>query len=78
LIGEFQLLTTKPVLYVCNVEEKSAVTGQRPRGPCAGGGEENAEVIFVTAAIEAEIARPWRRPRSGRCSCRTSGCTNPA
>ena len=57
LLNEFQLLTTKPVLYVCNVEEKSAVTGnahvEAVRKAVAG---ENAEVIFVTAAIEAEIA----------------------
>ena len=57
LVNEFQLLTTKPVLYVCNVEEKSAVTGnahvEAVRQAVAG---EDAEVIFVTAAIEAEIA----------------------
>jgi GTP-binding protein YchF len=57
LLNEFQLLTTKPVLYVCNVEEKSAVTGnayvEAVRQAVAG---ENAEVIYVTAAIEAEIA----------------------
>src|SRR6188474_2982560 len=27
LLSEFQLLTTKPVMYVCNVDEKSAITG---------------------------------------------------
>ena len=27
LLNEFQLLTTKPVLYVCNVDDKSANTG---------------------------------------------------
>jgi len=57
LLNEFQLLTTKPVLYVCNVEEKSAVTGnahvERVKAAVAN---ENAQVIFVTAAIEAEIA----------------------
>jgi len=57
LLNEFQLLTTKPVLYVCNVEEKSAVTGnahvERVKAAVAN---EQAEVIFVTAAIEAEIA----------------------
>ncbi|MBL7964184.1 MAG: redox-regulated ATPase YchF [Flavobacteriales bacterium] len=56
LVNEFQLLTTKPVMYVCNVDEKSAVTGNRyvdaVRSAVAN---ENAEVIFVTAAIEAEI-----------------------
>jgi len=57
LLNEFQLLTTKPVMYVCNVDEKSAVTGnafvEKVKAAVA---HENAEVIFVTAAIEAEIA----------------------
>ncbi len=57
LIAEFQLLTTKPVLYVCNVEEKSALTGNAyVDNVKAAVANENAEVIFVTAAIEAEIA----------------------
>jgi hypothetical protein len=57
LLSEFQLLTTKPVLYVCNVDEQSAKTGnahvERVREAVK---HENAEVIVVTAAIEAEIA----------------------
>ena len=57
LLGEFQLLTAKPVMYVCNVDEKSAVTGnayvEKVKAAVA---DEKAEVIFVTAAIEAEIA----------------------
>ncbi|MCB0764429.1 MAG: redox-regulated ATPase YchF, partial [Flavobacteriales bacterium] len=57
LVNEFQLLTTKPVMYVCNVDEKSATTGnayvEKVKAAVA---HENAEVIFVTAAIEAEIA----------------------
>lgn len=57
LVNEFQLLTTKPMLYVCNVDEKSATTGNvfvdRVKEAVK---HENAEVIFVTAAIEAEIA----------------------
>jgi ribosome-binding ATPase len=57
LLSEFQLLTTKPVMYVCNVDEKSAIRGntyvEKVKAAVA---DENAEVIFVTAAIEAEIA----------------------
>ena len=57
LLAEFQLLTTKPVLYVCNVDEKSAKTGnahvERVKEAVK---HENAEVVMVTAAIEAEIA----------------------
>ena len=57
LLGEFQLLTSKPVMYVCNVDEKSAVTGNTYVDAVkAAVASERAEVIFVTAAIEAEIA----------------------
>jgi ribosome-binding ATPase len=57
LVNEFQLLTTKPVMYVCNVDEKSATTGNAYVDQVkAAVAHENAEVIFVTAAIEAEIA----------------------
>ena len=57
LLNEFQLLTSKPVLYVCNVDEKSAVTGNEyVEAVSMAVASENAEVIFVTAAIEAEIA----------------------
>lgn len=57
LLAEFQLLTTKPVLYVCNVDEKSATKGNTYVDKVkAAVANENAEVIFVTAAIEAEIA----------------------
>ncbi|HRH38352.1 MAG TPA: redox-regulated ATPase YchF, partial [Flavobacteriales bacterium] len=56
LVNEFQLLTAKPVMYVCNVDEKSAINGnayvEKVKAAVA---HENAEVIFVTAAIEAEI-----------------------
>ena len=51
------LLTNKPVLYVCNVDEASAVTGNAyvdaVRKMAA---EEGAEVLVVAAKIESEIA----------------------
>jgi GTP-binding protein YchF len=57
LAGEFFLLTAKPVLYVCNVDEKSAVTGneyvERLRKSVEG---EDAEILVVAAKIESEIA----------------------
>ncbi|MFN4222659.1 MULTISPECIES: redox-regulated ATPase YchF [Novosphingobium] len=51
-----QLLTAKPVLYVCNVEEESAATGnafsarvfEKARA-------EGANAVIVSAAIEAEL-----------------------
>lgn len=57
LVNEFQLLTTKPILYVCNVDEKSVLTGNaHVEAVKKAVAAENAEVIVVTAAIEAEIA----------------------
>ena len=52
-----QLLTGKPVLYVCNVDEGDAATGnalsQRVFEKAAS---ENAKAVVISAAIEAEIA----------------------
>jgi hypothetical protein len=52
-----QLLTAKPVLYVCNVEEGEAATGnafsQRVFDKAAA---EGAQAVVISAAIEAEIA----------------------
>jgi ribosome-binding ATPase len=52
------LMTTKPVLYVCNVEEGAAATGnahsQRVLDFAA---REKASAVVVSAAIEAEIAQ---------------------
>ncbi|HEX3402276.1 MAG TPA: redox-regulated ATPase YchF [Acetobacteraceae bacterium] len=57
-VRRLQLLTSKPVLYVCNVEEGSAATGnafsaqveQRAKA-------EDARVVVISAAIEAEVAQ---------------------
>jgi GTP-binding protein YchF len=57
LLVDLQLLTSKPVLYVCNVEESSVVKGNahvdRVREAVK---DENAEIIVLGAAIEADIA----------------------
>ncbi len=57
LLRELQLLTGKPVLYVCNVPESDVLTGnahvEALKAAVAG---ENAEVLVVSAAIEADIA----------------------
>ena len=51
------LLTAKPVIYVCNVDESSVVNGNKHtealQETIKG---ENAEVLFISAAIESEIA----------------------
>lgn len=51
------LLTAKPVLYVCNVDEGSAVNGNKYVEQVKKAVEgENAEVIIVAAKTEADIA----------------------
>jgi hypothetical protein len=56
-IDEYQLLTEKPVLYVCNVDEAAAASGndyvQQVRAMAAA---EKAGVMFLAAAVEADIA----------------------
>ena len=52
-----QLLTAKPVLYVCNVEEANAAAGNDHSARVfAKAKAEGAEAVVVSAAIEAEIA----------------------
>ncbi len=56
LLEEMFLLSNKPVLYVCNVEESAVLEGNaHTRAFMAGVANENAEVILISAAIEAEI-----------------------
>jgi GTP-binding protein YchF len=55
--SQAQLLTAKPVLYVCNVEEGSAAEGNSQSARVfAKAKAEGAEAVVVSAAIEAEIA----------------------
>ncbi|MDO9710012.1 redox-regulated ATPase YchF [Paracraurococcus lichenis] len=56
--ARLQLLTTKPVLYVCNVEEASAATGNAQSQRVFEMAErEGARAVVVSAAIEAEISQ---------------------
>jgi GTP-binding protein YchF len=56
-VDDLFLLTMKPVMYVCNVDEQSAVSGndyvERVRESLTG---VNAEIIVIAGAVEAEIA----------------------
>ena len=53
-----QLLTAKPVLYVCNVEEENAATGNALSAKVAEmAAAEGTEAVVISAAIEAEIAQ---------------------
>ncbi len=52
-----QLLTAKPVLYVCNVAEGDAAEGNALSAAVfARAAQEGAEAVVVSAAIESEIA----------------------
>ena len=57
-IADLWLLTAKPVMYVCNVEEKSVNTGnayvEKVRAAVK---DENAQVLVISAQIESEIAQ---------------------
>lgn len=57
LAKELMLLTSKPVMYVCNVDENSAKDGneyvERVREAVK---DENAEILVIAAKIESEIA----------------------
>lgn len=56
-IKEMMLLTDKPVLYVCNVDEDSVKTGNAYSDALKEAVmNEDAEVILVSVAIEADIA----------------------
>src|SRR5690554_7645181 len=55
-VKELQLITSKPVLYLCNVDEASVVSGNayvdQVRAAVKG---EGAEVLVIGAQIDADI-----------------------
>jgi len=57
-ISDLSLLTVKPILYVCNVDEASVTTGNayvdRVREAIT---EEDAELLIISAQIESEITQ---------------------
>ena len=56
-LPHWQLLTAKPVLYVCNVGEADAARGNpHTEAVAAKAKVEGANMVIVSAAIEAEIA----------------------
>jgi GTP-binding protein YchF len=53
-----QLMTSKPVLYVCNVEEAAAASGNAFSARVAErAAAEGAACVIVSAAIEAEVSQ---------------------
>lgn len=57
-VSDLQLLTLKPVLYVCNVDEASVVNGNdyvnKVKEVVA---KEGASILLISAAIESEISQ---------------------
>jgi GTP-binding protein YchF len=59
LLDGMFLLTAKPILYVCNVDEKSVISGNAFTSQFMAHAlkeEQNPEVIYISADIEAQIA----------------------
>jgi GTP-binding protein YchF len=58
LFRQMQLLTGKPVLYACNVEEAAAARGNAWSDKVAArAAAEGAASVVISAAIEAEVAQ---------------------
>ncbi len=65
-LKEAQMITSKPVLYVCNVDEKSLLTGNAMVDTVkARATSENAEVVVICAKVESEIAELDPADRAG-------------
>ena len=58
ILKSLNLLTSKPVLYVCNVGEADAATGNAfSEAVSAMASDQGAETVVISAAIEEEIAQ---------------------
>ncbi|WP_028467163.1 redox-regulated ATPase YchF [Nisaea denitrificans] len=58
IVATLQLLTTKPVLYVCNVDEESSAEGNEYSAKVFEMAKaEGAVAVVISAAIESEIAQ---------------------
>jgi hypothetical protein len=56
-IEDLHLLTIKPVMYVCNVDEASAINGNKHVDAVkAAVKDEQAEILVITAQMESEIS----------------------
>ena len=55
--SQFNLLTAKPVIYVCNVDEASAATGNKYSDMVKQKIAGNAPVLIISSKIEMEIAQ---------------------
>jgi ribosome-binding ATPase len=58
IFHSLQLLSAKPVLFVCNVEESAAAAGNRQSARVAEyAAAQGAASVVISAAIEAEVAQ---------------------
>jgi GTP-binding protein YchF len=58
IFRQLQLLTAKPILYVCNVEESAAATGNSLSAKVAEmAAAQGAAAVVISAAIESEVAQ---------------------
>jgi GTP-binding protein YchF len=58
MVDGFQLLTAKPVLFVCNVNDSDVAEGNaHSKAVMEMAKRENAQVVLISAATEAEIAQ---------------------
>ena len=57
-LNALQLLSAKPILYIANVDEASAGSGNAESGPVADyAASRGARSVLISAAIEAELAQ---------------------
>ncbi len=55
---DLNLLTSKPILYVCNVDDESLATGNKYSDLVAKkADDDNAAMVIISAEIEAEISQ---------------------
>ena len=57
-LNTYQLISTKPVVYICNVDEGSAVNGNYLTKKVEDyANQNNSEVLLISAKIESEISQ---------------------
>lgn len=58
VLNALQLLTSKPILYICNVDEDNAATGNAfSEAVQKMAAEQGAGCVVISAAVESEIAQ---------------------
>lgn len=55
-IQDIQLLTAKPIMYVCNVDDASATTGNKYSDAVRDALKDNQKMLIIAGKLEAEIA----------------------